>query len=768
MRATTERPEEDKAAVPKARRTKRRPSRPVVSLTIPTRNEASNIEALLQRIQEATNGIPVEVIFVDDSSDETPEVISEAAQRSPLAVSLIHRPPESRGDGLGGAVAQGIRAAKGEWVCVMDADLQHPPEILPRLVEAARSGQDDIVIASRYADAGEAEGLSSARSGLSRLCTWAARRLFPRRLRKVSDPLSGYFIARREALAPESLRPRGFKILLDILVRFPHLSVSEIPFSFQLRHSGESKASIREGLRYAALLASLRFYGPAERMTRFGLVGASGLVVNQLVFWGLTDSVGIHYVASAGFATLGSTLWNFSLTEKWVFADRTAGQSRRHRLAQFLLVNTTALLLRVPLLVLLTWALAGAYLLSNMLTLLSLSLLRYLLADSWIWGEPLSKVRQRWFNYDIHGIVRVASQIRLPELEYFATPGPLASCDLRVSVGRSTFPADDLSAASANGRRRFCYLEGLGSAGFWVEIGPGDPGDPMEVLVSPLLKRSRHVLYTNIVEPILRWTFVRSGHALVHAACMGRDGKAILITAQTDTGKTSTILRILDRHPVSFLSDDMVILSRDGRVMCYPKPLTISRHTLEAVNGALLSTWERLALHLQSRLHSKSGRRTALMLTRMPLPMASVNTFVQMIVPPPKYTIDRLIPGVHIARQATASHLVVIERGPDLQASLDSVFATKTLLRNCEDAYGFPPYFALESFLLGDNGTDLRVTEQEIISEGVSGCVGIFIRSETRNWWEQLPGLVNLAGEEGNNGRDERPVGLAQQEATAS
>jgi len=96
------------------------------------------------------------------------------------------------------------------------------------------------------------------------------------------------------------------------------------------------------------------------------------------------------------------------------------------------------------------------------------------------------------------------------------------------------------------------------------------------------------------------------------------------------------------------------------------------------------------------------------------------------------------------------------------------VFATKTLLRNCEDAYGFPPYFALESFLLGDNGTDLRVTEQEIISEGVSGCVGIFIRSETRNWWEQLPGLVNLAGEEGNNGRDERPVGLAQQEATAS
>ena len=764
MRATSKRPAGNKAVVRKAGRTPRSPLCPTLSLAIPTRNEAGNIEPLLKRIEEATAGIAVEVIFVDDSSDETPDVVSEIARHSPLAVSLIHRPPESREGGLGGAVARGIRAAKGEWVGVMDADLQHPPEIIPRLLEEAGSAKADIVVASRYAESGEAAGLGAARFGLSRLCTWAARLLFPRRLRQVSDPMSGFFLARREALELDRLRPKGFKILLEILVRFPHLRVSEVPFSFQERHSGESKASIREGLRYGTLLLNLRFYGPAERLMRFGLVGASGLVVNQLVFWGLTDSAGIHYVPAAGFATLGSTLWNFALTEKWVFGDRTAGQSARHRLAQFILVNTTALLLRVPLLVLLTWALAGAYLLSNLLTLLALSLLRFLVADSWIWADPVAKLRQKWFHYDIHGIIGVASQVRLPELEYFYTPGPLANCDLRVSLGRSTFPADEHSGESDNGQRRFCYLEGLGSAGFWVEIAPGEP---MEVLVSPVLKRSPHVLYTNIVEPILRWTFVRNGHALVHAACLAQDGRAVLITAQTDTGKTSTILRILDQHPFAFLSDDMVILTRDGQVLCYPKPLTISRHTLEAVNGALLSTWERLALHVQSRLHSKSGRQTALMLTRMPLPMASVNTFVQMVVPPPKYTIERLIPGVQIARQATASHLVLIERGPDLQASLDPVFATKTLLRNCEDAYGFPPYFALESFLLGGNRVDLRAMEREIISEGVSGCAGIFIRSETRNWWEQLPGLVNLAEEE-KSGEAERHVGLAQQGATAS
>src|SRR3990172_13011717 len=114
MRATTERPEDKGAAVTKGGPTKkRRPLRPMLSLAIPTRNEAGNIEPLLKRIQEATTGIAVEVIFVDDSSDETPEVISEAARRSPLAVSLIHRPPESRGDGLGGAGAAGSRAAQG-------------------------------------------------------------------------------------------------------------------------------------------------------------------------------------------------------------------------------------------------------------------------------------------------------------------------------------------------------------------------------------------------------------------------------------------------------------------------------------------------------------------------------------------------------------------------------------------------------------------------------------------------------------------------------
>src|ERR1043166_903166 len=101
-----------------------------VSLVIPTRNEAGNIEPLLMRVHQAMKGVPTEVLFVDDSTDETPEVIAKLQDWFPLHITLIHRPAERRKNGLGGAVVEGFQQAQGTWVCVMDADLQHPPEML--------------------------------------------------------------------------------------------------------------------------------------------------------------------------------------------------------------------------------------------------------------------------------------------------------------------------------------------------------------------------------------------------------------------------------------------------------------------------------------------------------------------------------------------------------------------------------------------------------------------------------------------------------------
>lgn len=713
-----------------------------VSLVIPTRNEAGNIRALIARIERVTSGVSAEIIFVDDSTDDTPEVILDVSERSRIPVVLIHRPADERGNGLGGAVVAGIRAARGEWVCVMDADLQHPPELIPKLLRSALEGKAEVVVASRYAGSGEADGLGSLRLAASKLCTFVARFLFPRRLQNVSDPLSGFFLVRREAIDPDRLQPRGFKILFEILLRFPHLAVAEIPFSFQVRYSGETKASAREGLRYLNLLLSLRFGGAFRRLGRFGVVGASGIIVNMVLLAALTDIGGLYYLLSAVVATQGSTLWNFAFTESWVFGERFRGRGRLGRLGKFLLMNNGALLLRGPFLLFLTSGLGVHYLISNLITLLALGLARYVVSDGWIWAGLSQKSRQEWFSYDVHGIVRVRSEVRLPELDHFYSPEMRERPDVSVRVG-------SLQAAPSRSRKdtesddnNFQYRESVGMLGFWVEMSRGQF---MDVVASPLLKRSPHVLYTNVIEPILRWTLVQKGYALVHCACVAANGKSVLITARTDTGKTTTILRLLSHEPFEFMSDDMVILGRDGRVFCYPKPLTISRHTLGAVNGASLSFWERLTLHVQSRIHSKSGRQTALTLARAPLPMATINTIAQILVPPPKYPIQRLIPGVRGRKESRICHMVVIELGPDHQASLDPEEAEETLMRNCEDAYGFPPYPALERFLPVCDGVDLRVLEREIISSGLRGCDTTLIRSQTRSWWRQIPRILNGA-----------------------
>jgi hypothetical protein len=283
----------------------------------------------------------------------------------------------------------------------------------------------------------------------------------------------------------------------------------------------------------------------------------------------------------------------------------------------------------------------------------------------------------------------------------------------------------------------------LGRYGFEVSISNKEL---VNIAVSPILRFSRHVLYTNVVEPILRWSFVRKGYALVHAACVSFDGQAVLVTAQTDTGKTSTILRTVDNYACSFLSDDMTIISRDGRVMSYPKPLTISNHTLSAVNAnSSLTWWERIALQFQSRLHSKSGRKVGLNLSKSKLPAATMNAIVQMLVPPPKYMVHRLIPKATYANFATLSRAVIIERGPEFVESLQHAQAVETFVHNAEDAYGFPPYPILAKSLSEWNGQDLHIQEQSIVDEALKTIPTIRLRDPKFNWWQRLPVVTNLS-----------------------
>jgi dolichol-phosphate mannosyltransferase len=717
---------------------------PLLTVLVPTKNERGNVPHVVARLEAALPTVPLEIVFVDDSSDGTTELIEDLAAESGRHVVLLKQTHDRHIGGLGAAVVQGLRAARAPWVCVMDADLQHPPELVAALLEQAESRDLDVVVASRYCDQGDAGSFGWARAMASRSTTTTARLLFPRQLRSVTDPMSGFFLVRRDAVELDRLRPRGFKILLELLVRHPDLRAAEVSFTFGERRSGRSKAGVREGVRYLSLLARLRF-------ARFGAVGLSGLVVNTAVLAFLTDFVGLFYVVSAVLATQVSTLWNFCFTEFWVFSDREARRGRGSRMALFFLMNNAALALRGPLLIALTSGLGVHYVLSNVISLASLTLLRFALADSWIWAKehpPKSRAGGP-YSYDIHGIVSVMSDARLPELERFRVGQLAADPDIRVRLGRIPTNGDGPDAPAIR------YREGPGRLGFGVEIGVGMP---IEATASSLVGHSPHVLYTNVVEPILRWTFADRGYALVHAACLADGEEAFLITARTDTGKTTTSLRLLDSGPYSFLSDDLTLVAPNGRVLPYPKPLTISRHTLRAVKTPLLTRRERVGLVVQSRLHSRSGRRFALILARTHLPAATINALVQLLIPPPKYHVERLVPGVAVASQARLAGMVVLQRGGIGDVILSEDEALETLMRNCEDAYGFPPYSAIEGSLRRRNGSDLKQVERAIVASALSGLPAILLRSATMDWWCRLPGVVGRWTSTGRFDRADSPA----------
>lgn len=353
----------------------------------------------------------------------------------------------------------------------------------------------------------------------------------------------------------------------------------------------------------------------------------------------------------------------------------------------------------------------------------------------------------RLYFYNLHNITTVRSNVHLPELKAFLVKDAPAAqvANLEVRVGQVKAKTAT-SQPKEEGRRYIQYREGWGPFGFNAEIDILSP-ERIKVQATPVLRFSPHVLYTNLVEPILRWNFVEKGYALVHGACIARGDDAYMVTARTDTGKTTTILRILDQQRevkgnASFISDDLTLVSPDGQVLSYPKPLTISYHTVAAVNSPYLSRMERFTLPFQSRIHSRSGRRLALWLTQSKLPMATINTYIQLLVPPPKYHVDQLVPNVMVTKAAKLAGLFVIERGGEGELALHNAEAMEILLSNCDDAYGFPPYNHIEGFLRNVNGGDLRDIERGIVTKAFTGLPATLLRSNNLDWAQRIPRLM--------------------------
>jgi dolichol-phosphate mannosyltransferase len=354
-----------------------------------------------------------------------------------------------------------------------------------------------------------------------------------------------------------------------------------------------------------------------------------------------------------------------------------------------------------------------------------------------------SKMKSR-FSYNIHNIITVDSEGELPELQPFEINTEIKDPTIRVRIGfpRSRKPGEDKG-------RYIHYREIFGPLGFEVGI---EMGEPINVVATPGLRLSPHVLYTNVIEPLLRWTFVKKGYALVHGATIAFGDKAYMITARTDTGKTTTLLKILayqrrNSDQAAFLSDDMTIVSPTGTALTYPKPLTISYHTLRAVNSDTLDFQEKITLPFQSRIHSKSGRRAAFFISKTHLPAATINMIVQMIVPPPKYFVKKLVPNAKLSGMGQLRGMFIIERGPEEAiAPIENREAMEVLLQNCEDAYGFPPYETLKESLYFQDGIDLREKEHAIIRQALGNLPATVMRSNNLNWWSQIPAFVDSEG----------------------
>lgn len=292
---------------------------------VPTYNERSNIAELVRRLGDVLKGLRWEVVFVDDdSSDGTADLVRELA-RSDAHVRCLQRIGRR---GLSRAVIEGVLSTSSPLVAVMDADLQHDEQILPGMVARLRGLHGDaqacdLVVASRYAPGGSTAGWDARRARMSRIATALTTKLLDCR---VSDPMSGYFLMRREVfeVALRRLSGEGQKVLLDILSSQPSsLRLAEVPYTFRPRISGDSKLDSAVVWEFTMLLLDKRLGRllPA-RFVLFSLVGSSGVLVHFLVLGLAFRGHFMPFASAQACASLVAMTSNYALNNSLTYRDR--------------------------------------------------------------------------------------------------------------------------------------------------------------------------------------------------------------------------------------------------------------------------------------------------------------------------------------------------------------------------------------------------------------------------------------------------------------
>lgn len=292
---------------------------PDVAIIVPTLNEAGNVSLLVERLKRILAGEAWEVVFVDDgSTDGTLEELQDLA-RSDARIRYLHRIGRR---GLSSAVVEGILATSAPLLAVIDGDLQHDETRLPVMLDMLRGGDNDVVVGSRYVDAGGVGSWSGGRARMSRAATRIASSLFPIR---VADPMSGFFAITRNAFlgSVDRLSGQGYKILLDILLSSrSELRVHEVPYTFAGRRHGESKLDQGVVIDTILMLLDKRLgHVIPARFFLFAAVGGSGVLVHLGVL-ALVLSLMPSFAWAQATAALAAMTSNFFLNNVLTYRDR--------------------------------------------------------------------------------------------------------------------------------------------------------------------------------------------------------------------------------------------------------------------------------------------------------------------------------------------------------------------------------------------------------------------------------------------------------------
>ena len=336
-----------------------------MSVVVPCYNERPNVAPMIARLDAALEGIAWEVIYVDDDSpDGTAAEVRRIAQ-SDQRVRCIRRVGRR---GLASAVIEGALSSSAAFVAVIDGDLQHDETRLPVMLDALRTGDVDLAVASRHVEGGDNAGLAGRwRHMLSDGGIWLSRIFLPVTL---TDPMSGFFMLPRplfEELA-RGLNGQGFKILLDLVLSAPApLRVREIPATFSERVAGESKLDALVMIQFGGLLLDKICGGLLPlRFISFALVGAIGVLVHLTILAGLRKTTGLSFEVEQTIATIVAMIFNFKLNNSITYRDQRLRGPRLWRgLGLFMVVCGVGAIANIGIAKVLyesntTWTAAGA------------------------------------------------------------------------------------------------------------------------------------------------------------------------------------------------------------------------------------------------------------------------------------------------------------------------------------------------------------------------------------------------------------------------